>query len=338
MKLLEVRQLCIDIKNNGKRFPVVGGVSFDISRGEILAIVGESGCGKSITSLAIGRLLDEKTAAVKAENIILHSEKASIDILQASAKELRSIRGGTIGYIFQEPAAALNPVFTVGAQIIESLKLHRKDVKDYQNEAVRLLQSVGIPDAQARLKAYPHELSGGMQQRIIIAMALAGNPQLLIADEPTTALDVTIQAQILELVYKLCKERHIGVILITHNLGIVARLADKLAVMYAGNIVEKGDSQYILHHHVHPYTRKLLQSVPLLGDNREKLPTIEGSVPSPGNYAAGCRFSDRCDRCKALGAKALELCKTQVPPENEISPGHFCRCFFPLTDEVQNEK
>ena len=333
MKLLEVKQLCIDIKNNGRRLPVVGNVSFSVNQGEILAIVGESGCGKSITSLAIGRLLDDKVAAVKAENILLHTQNSSIDILQASPKELRSIRGGTVGYIFQEPAAALNPVFTVGAQIIESLKLHRKDVKDYQAEAVRLLQSVGIPDANTRLKAYPHELSGGMQQRIIIAMALAGNPQLLIADEPTTALDVTIQAQILELIRNLCKERKIGVILITHNLGIVARVADKLAVMYAGNIVEKGDSQYILRHHVHPYTRKLLQSVPVPGDRREKLPTIEGSVPSPGNYAAGCRFSDRCDRCKSLGANAIELCSSQVPPEKEISPGHFCRCFHPLKDE-----
>lgn len=334
MKLLDVRQLCIDIKNNGSRFPVVGDVSFSVDRGEILAIVGESGCGKSITSLAIGRLLDEKTAAVKAESILLHNEKSVLDILQASKKELRSIRGGTIGYIFQEPSAALNPVFTVGAQIIESLKLHRKDISDYNAEAVNLLKSVGISDAKARLKAYPHELSGGMQQRIIIAMALAGNPQLLIADEPTTALDVTIQAQILELVYKLCKERKLGVILITHNLGIVARLADKLAVMYAGNIVEKGDSQYLLKHHVHPYTRKLLRSVPRLGDERTKLPTIEGSVPSPGNYAAGCRFSDRCEHCKLLGAKAIELCSSQIPPEKEISPGHFCRCFFPLTSEV----
>ena len=335
MKLLEVQQLCIDINNGNKRFPVVGDVTFSVDRSEILALVGESGCGKSITSLAISRLLDPKTTSVRAENILLHLNNRSIDILQASNRELRTIRGGGIGYIFQEPAVALNPVFTVGAQIIESLKLHRKDIKDFSAEAEKLLRSVGIPDAHARLKAYPHELSGGMQQRVIIAMALAGNPQLLVADEPTTALDVTVQAQILELLYKLCKEKNLGVILITHNLGIVARLADSLAVMYAGNIVEKGDAQYLLKHNVHPYTRKLLQSVPHLGEEKTLLPTIEGNVPSPENYPAGCRFCDRCERCKSLGKDALELCSSQVPPEKEIAPGHFCRCFYPYTEEIK---
>ena len=333
MKLLEVKQLCIDINNGKKRFPVVGDVSFDIKKGEILALVGESGCGKSITSLAVGRLLDPGTAFIKAENILLHFKDFVIDILQASPKELRSIRGGGIGYIFQEPAAALNPVFTIGAQIIESLKLHRRELNDFTEEAVRLLQAVGIPDAKARLNTYPHELSGGMQQRIIIAMALAGNPQLLVADEPTTALDVTVQAQILELIYKLSKERNLGVLLITHNLGIVARLADKLAVMYAGNLVEKGDARHILENHVHPYTRKLLQSVPRLGEERETLSSIPGTVPSPENYPPGCRFCDRCDRCRTLGQEAVKLCSTEVPPEKEISPGHFCRCFFPLIEK-----
>lgn len=333
MKLLDVKQLCIDICNGKKRFPVVGNVSYSVNRGEILAVVGESGCGKSISSLAIARLLDEKTTAVKAEHILLNLENESIDILNASKKELRRIRGGGIGYIFQEPAVSLNPVFTVGAQIIESLKLHRKDLKDLNAEAIRLLKSVGISDAEARIKAYPHELSGGMQQRIIIAMALAGNPQLLIADEPTTALDVTVQAQILELIYKLCKEQQLGVILITHNLGIVARLADNLAVMYAGNIVEKGSAQHILKHHAHPYTRKLLESVPRLGEEKEYLPTIEGHVPSPENYPVGCRFQDRCERCKSLGDKAIKLCKSQVPQAKELSDGHSVACFFPYTEE-----
>lgn len=338
MKLLDVKQLCIDITNGKKRFPVVGDVSFDVNAGEILAVVGESGCGKSLTSLAIGRLFDEKVISVRAEHILLQLDNGNIsDILQASPKELRKIRGGGIAYIFQEPAAALNPVFTVGAQIIESLKLHRRDLKDFNAEAVRLLKSVGIPDAEARLKAYPHELSGGMQQRIIIAMALAGNPKLLIADEPTTALDVTIQAQILELIYKLSKENQLGVILITHNLGIVARIADKLAVMYAGNIVEKGDARDILNNAVHPYTRKLLRSVPRLGENAEYLPTIEGSVPSPENYPQGCRFCDRCSHCKKIGEKAVKLCSTQVPPEKETAPNHFCRCFFPLDRKEINE-
>ena len=333
MKLLDVKQLCIDICNGKKRFPVVGNVSYSVNREEILAVVGESGCGKSISSLAIARLLDEKTTAVKAEHILLNLENESIDILNASKKELRRIRGGGIGYIFQEPAVSLNPVFTVGAQIIESLKLHRKDLKDFNAEAIRLLKSVGISDAEARIKAYPHELSGGMQQRIIIAMALAGNPQLLIADEPTTALDVTVQAQILELIYKLCKEQQLGVILITHNLGIVARLADNLAVMYAGNIVEKGSAQHILKHHAHPYTRKLLESVPRLGEEKEYLPTIEGHVPSPENYPVGCRFQERCERCKSLGDKAIKLCKSQVPQAKELSDGHSVACFFPYTEE-----
>ena len=336
MKLLDVKQLCIDLNSNGKRFPVIGDVSFEVHQGEILAIVGESGCGKSITSLAIGRLLDDSVASVRAENILLHLQDVSFDILNASPGELRKIRGGGIGYIFQEPAAALNPVFSIGEQIIESLKLHRKNIKNREQEAIRLLRSVGISDAPARLKAYPHELSGGMQQRVIIAMALAGNPQLLIADEPTTALDVTIQAQILELIYDLCKKNNLGVILITHNLGIVARLADKLAVMYAGNIVEKGDAQHLLHHHVHPYTRKLLMSVPRLGAEQQKLATIEGNVPSPENYSAGCRFCDRCERAKSLGKEALERCSSLVPPEIEISPGHFCRCFYPLTEKVES--
>ena len=333
MKLLDVKQLCIDLHNGKKRFPVVGDVSFAVEQGEILAIVGESGCGKSITSLAVGRLLDPAVASIKAEHILLNLNDSTFDILNASAKELRKIRGGGIGYIFQEPAVSLNPVFTIGAQIIETLKLHRKDIKNYQAEAVHLLNAVGIPDADARLKAYPHELSGGMQQRVIIAMALAGNPQLLIADEPTTALDVTVQAQILELIYTLCKEHHLGVILITHNLGIVARLADNLAVMYAGNIVEKGNAQYLLKNHVHPYTRKLLMSVPRLGAEQQKLSTIPGNVPSPENYPAGCRFCDRCDRAKELGKEALARCSSQVPPETEIAPGHFCRCFYPLTEE-----
>lgn len=336
MKLLDVKQLCIDICGNGKRFPVVGNVSYSVKHGEILAVVGESGCGKSISSLALARLLDEKTAIIKAEHILLNFGNETIDILNASKKELRRIRGGGIGYIFQEPAVSLNPVFTIGAQIIENLKLHRKDLKDFNAEAIKLLKSVGISDAEARLKAYPHELSGGMQQRIIIAMALAGNPQLLVADEPTTALDVTVQAQILELIYKLCKEKQLGVILITHNLGIVARLADKLAVMYAGNIVEKGDAQHILKHHAHPYTHKLLESVPRLGEEKEYLPTIEGSVPSPENYPAGCRFQDRCERCKSLGEKAIKLCSSQIPPEKELANGHSVACFFPyITEETE---
>lgn len=337
MKLLDVKQLCIDICSGKKRFSVAGNISYSVHQGEILAIVGESGCGKSISSLALARLLDEKTVSIRAEHILLNFENETVDILSASKKELRRIRGGGIGYIFQEPAVSLNPVFTIGAQIIESLKLHRKDIKDFNAEAISLLQSVGISDAETRLKAYPHELSGGMQQRVIIAMALAGNPQLLVADEPTTALDVTVQAQILELIYKLCKEKQLGVILITHNLGIVARLADKLAVMYAGNIVEKGDAQHILKHHAHPYTRKLLESVPRLGEPKEYLPTIEGSVPSPENYPAGCRFRNRCDRYKSLTTKEKELCNKKPPSEKEISGGHTVCCFFPYLQEDVNE-
>ena len=212
MKLLDVKNLCIDLNVGKKRVPVVRDVSFSLKKGEILALVGESGCGKSLTNLSLAGLLDEKVASVRANSIEIWRKDGPFEIINASPREMRSIRGGTISYIFQEPAVSLNPVLKIKNQIAEVLRLHRKDVKNEREEIINLLKSVGIVDPEGRLNAYPHELSGGMQQRVMIAMALAANPELLIADEPTTALDVTIQAQILELIKRLCNERNMGVI------------------------------------------------------------------------------------------------------------------------------
>ena len=329
MKLLDVKQLCIDICNGKKRFPVVRNVSYSVNRGEILAVVGESGCGKSISSLAIARLLDEKTTAVKAEHILLNLENESIDILNASKKELRRIRGGGIGYIFQEPAVSLNPVFTVGAQIIESLKLHRKDLKDFNAEAIRLLKSVGISDAEARIKAYPHELSGGMQQRIIIAMALAGNPQLLIADEPTTALDVTIQAQILDLMKDIQKKFGMAIIIITHDLGVVAQICDEVIVMYAGSICEQGSTDEIFYNPQHEYTKGLIRSLPSAKTAGTLLKSISGTPIDLLNMPSGCAFSPRCD-------EAMKICIKDKPQIIKLNENHQSACWLCVKNLMKN--
>lgn len=333
MSLLNIKNLCIDLNINKKPVSVVSDVSFSINNGEIIALVGESGCGKSLTNLAIARLLDEKIANIRATSMEILHKKKPFEIIGASNREMRKIRGGTIGYIFQEPSVSLNPVFKISTQISEVLKLHRKDVKDEKAEIIRLLESVGIVDPEARLNAYPHELSGGMQQRVMIAMALAANPELLIADEPTTALDVTIQAQILELIQSLCKNRNMGVILVTHNLGIVAQMADYVAIMYAGVIVEKGKTNEIISNPLHPYTQKLLATVPTLGNKVDRLPTIKGSVPAPVDYPKGCRFYGRCDKCLKLSKKEQLKCKNDIPREVEVAPEHYCRCFFVNAEE-----
>ncbi len=326
MKLLDVKNLCIDLNVGKKRVPVVRDVSFSLKKGEILALVGESGCGKSLTNLSLAGLLDEKVASVRANSIEIRRKNEPFEIINASPREMRSIRGGTISYIFQEPAVSLNPVLKIKNQIAEVLRLHRKDVKNEREEIINLLNSVGIVDPEGRLNAYPHELSGGMQQRVMIAMALAANPELLIADEPTTALDVTIQAQILELIKRLCNERNMGVILVTHNLGIVAQMADYVAIMYAGMIVEKGRTADVINSPLHPYSKKLLSTVPVLGKKLDTLPTIRGTVPAVGEYPAGCRFYGRCDECKGLSDNVLEKCKFFVPDEVEYANGRFARC------------
>ena len=324
--LLEVKNLSISFAS-GKNAPeVVSGVSFQIKPGEILALVGESGCGKSASCLALTGLLSSPPAIRRAENITFYCNGQSIDLNSGNRRRLRQIRGGHIAYIFQEPTASLNPVMRIGTQIEEVLKLHRPEIRDYKKEIISLLKQVGITSAENRVNAYPHELSGGMQQRVMIAMALAGNPELLIADEPTTALDVTVQAQILDLLDNLRRQRQMAVILISHNLGVVSRLADRIAVMYAGKIVESGSAQDVLFSPRHPYTRALIAAIPVLGNRAEKLNTIPGMVPTPENFPAGCRFSSRCDKLCRLGENIAALCRSVPPGETAVSEGHTVCC------------
>ena len=324
MALLTVKNLCIAF---GSRAPhVVDNVSFEVERGEILALVGESGCGKSISCLALTSLLPTPPARVSADAILFREGAEEIDLARVSARRLRKVRGGGIAYIFQEPSVSLNPVFRIGSQIAEVLEHRRAEV-------VELLKLVGIPAPETRVDAYPHELSGGMQQRVMIAMALAGNPKLLIADEPTTALDVTIQAQILGLIDDLRRKRDMAVILVTHNLGIVAEKADRVAVMYAGNIVEYAATGQLLKHPSHPYTRALLKAVPHLGGDGKRLSTIPGHVPSADDFAPGCRFSDRCERFETLSEAEREQCRNCIPGRTEPENGHFVRCFHPFPAE-----
>ena len=331
MALLTVKNLCIAF---GSRAPhVVDNVSFEVERGEILALVGESGCGKSISCLALTSLLPTPPARVSADAILFREGAEEIDLARVSARRLRKVRGGGIAYIFQEPSVSHNPVFRIGSQIAEVLELHRPEVTDRRAEVVELLKLVGIPAPETRVDAYPHELSGGMQQRVMIAMALAGNPKLLIADEPTTALDVTIQAQILELIDDLRRKRDMAVILVTHNLGIVAEKADRVAVMYAGNIVEYAATGQLLKHPSHPYTRALLKAVPHLGGDGKRLSTIPGHVPSADDFAPGCRFSDRCERFETLSEAEREQCRNCIPGRTEPENGHFVRCFHPFPAE-----
>ncbi len=317
MPLLAIHDLEVDFRLNDRWVRVVDGVSLEIATGETLCLVGESGCGKSVTALSIGRLLPEPPARYSAGRI----EVEGRDVLKMDGKGLRSVRGGVVSYIFQEPGAALNPVHRVGAQIREVLKIHRPE-KATDAEILRLLTEVGIPDPAERIRCYPHELSGGMQQRVMIAMAIATEPKLLIADEPTTALDVTIQAQILDLLLDLKHRLGMAMLLITHNLGLVGGLADRVAVMYAGQIVETAPAHALLRHPRHPYTRALIQSVPELGHPRERLLAIPGTVPTPGDWPEGCRFAPRCP-------KVRESCHRAAPLLDRLPDGRQVRCPFP---------
>ncbi len=314
--MLKIQNLKVDFISAGHRVRAVDDVSLEIRSGETLCIVGESGCGKSVTALSIARLLPSPPAEYAGGQILLDGK----DVLRMSPRELQQVRGGVVGYVFQEPGSSLNPVSRIGNQIKESLKLHRPDWCN-DSEVIRLLRLVGIPAPELRLKDYPFQLSGGMQQRVMIAMALAAEPRLLIADEPTTALDVTIQAQILDLLKDLKRRLGMTILLITHNLGIVGGMADRVAVMYAGQIVEAGPADIVLHHPLHPYTLGLIQSVPRLGGGHERLKAIPGNVPAPGAYPAGCRFFPRCQSAK-------QPCDTQMPPLREASPGHWVRSFY----------
>jgi oligopeptide/dipeptide ABC transporter ATP-binding protein len=315
--LLAVRDLHVSFDTEEGVVHAVRGVSFEVGRGATLGIVGESGCGKSVTCLAVLRLLAPH-ARVSGSVVF---DGTPLTTLARGAMD--RLRGERIAMIFQDPSASLNPVHTVGAQIAESLKLHRgMDRRQAAAEALRLLDRVGIPEAKRRLAAYPHQLSGGMNQRVMIAMALACRPQLLIADEPTTALDVTIQAQILDLLQELRAEYGMALILITHDLGVVAEMADTVAVMYAGRIAEQRASVDLYAHPAHPYSAGLLHSLPRIDRTLAALSPIEGAVPSPLELPAGCAFAPRCTHAQAR-------CRTEAPPAREF-PGGRVACHFPL--------
>jgi oligopeptide/dipeptide ABC transporter ATP-binding protein len=295
----------------------VDGVSFEIDAGETLAVVGESGSGKSVTSLSILRLVAEPPGRIVAGRVRFRGR----DLLELSPAAMRAIRGREISMIFQEPMTSLNPVYTCGEQIIEAIVLHeRADRRTARARAVEMLRLVGIPAPEQRVDEYPHQMSGGMRQRVMIAMALACRPSILIADEPTTALDVTIQAQILELLKRLQRELGMAVLLITHDLGVVAETADRVAVMYAGQVVEYCDSAAAFKRTLHPYTAGLLASLPRLGEKRETLRVIPGSVPNPLRFPAGCRFHPRCPVAEAR-------CRAEDPPVLTFDGTHRVRCW-----------
>jgi oligopeptide/dipeptide ABC transporter ATP-binding protein len=312
--LLDIRNLVLDFGQGEIVQRVLDGISFTIAAGETLCLVGESGCGKSVTALSIARLVPSPPARYLNGEILLNGE----DVLRMTPRQLRQIRGGTVSYVFQEPGASLNPVFRVGSQIKEALHLHRPAAAT-DEEVIGWLKRVGLPAPEWRRCDYPHELSGGMQQRVMIAMALASQPQLLIADEPTTALDVTIQAQIIDLLRHLKAHTGMSILLITHNLGIVGDIADRVAVMYAGQIVELAPAGALLGRPLHPYTQALIASVPKLGQGAERLKTIPGTVPSLGAQPSGCRFHPRCPR-------ARPECARQPPELLEVESDRWVRC------------
>ncbi len=319
--LLEVNNLKTYFYTEDGVVKAVDGVDFQVYPGEVLGLVGESGCGKSVTSLSIMRLIAPPGKVVEGE-ILLDGR----NLLDLSEAEMIRVRGNKISMIFQQPQSALNPVFKVGDQIVEVLHIHQKvGKKDGWARAIELLKMVGIPDAERRANAYPHELSGGMAQRIMIAMALACQPELLIADEPTTALDVTIQAQILDLMRDLRNRVGASVILITHDLGVVAELAERVAVMYAGRIVEQADVRLLFEKPMHPYTLGLMGSIPVLGQVKERLEVIPGSVPNLINLPPGCRFAPRC---RARMENNLHICEQAEPGLIEVQPGHLVRCWL----------
>ena len=329
MNVLEVDNLSVDFRIDGKEYPAVSNVSFSLKKGEILALVGESGCGKSVTCMSLTRLLPEPPAHYSLKSRIILQGKSVLDL---NNKGLRKVRRENVSYIFQEPSSSLNPVFRIDDQIAEAIRLRPDGAQvDVKKEILELLTKVGIPDPVKRMRCYPHELSGGMQQRVMIAMALAGKPDILIADEPTTALDVTIQAQILDLLKSIRDQDNMSIILVTHNLGIVADMADRVIVMYAGNTVEEALAKETIFNPLHPYTKALIDAVPKLGAGQCRLTTIPGTVPSPDNYPAGCRFFGRCslaDEKKLEGNDLINLCKSKIPEWKEIKKGHFCRCHY----------
>ncbi|MYL48919.1 ATP-binding cassette domain-containing protein [Halobacillus litoralis] len=320
-KILDIRDLHVSFKTFGGEVQAVRGVNLELYRGETLAIVGESGCGKSVTANSIMRLIPTPPGEIKDGSILFKGR----DMTQLSDKEVRKIRGVDISMIFQDPMTALNPTLTVGDQLTEGLRQHRSiSRKEADKQAMEMLTLVGIPNPIERMKQYPHEFSGGMRQRIVIAMALICDPELLIADEPTTALDVTIQAQILQLFQKIQKQTGVSIILITHDLGVVAKIANRIAVMYAGKVIETGTRKEIFYTPQHPYTRGLLHSVPRLDQKGEKLIPIDGTPPDLFSPPEGCPFAARCPM-------AMEVCTKVYPFHSELSRTHDVDCW--LQDE-----
>ena len=318
--LLEVQNLVTRFSTEAGELVAVDGISFDVGRGQRFGIVGESGSGKSATLWSIIGLIDPP-GSVTADQISFDG----IDMLGMSREERRRIRGSRIGFVMQDPLAALSPVFSVGEQIAETIRCHESVGRaEARRRAVELLDSVGIPDAATRVSSYPHELSGGMRQRVAIAIALACNPDLIIADEPTTALDVTIQAQVLELLEEFCAQRGVAVLIVTHDLGVIARFADEVAVMYAGRIVEQGSAEQLLRSPRHPYTEALLVSQPRLDtERRSELPAIGGAPPSLVHRIRGCAFEPRCHR-----AAGRERCTIESPVLHPVGPSHSSACHF----------
>jgi oligopeptide/dipeptide ABC transporter ATP-binding protein len=315
--LLRVEELTTTFKVRGGVVRAVDRVSFELQRGETLGIVGESGSGKSMTALSILRLV-QPPGEVGGGPISFNGRS---DLLELSERDMRRIRGAEIGFIFQEPMTALNPVYTIGDQIAEALLVHRKTTRaEARTKSIELLDAVKIPEAERRLRDYPHQLSGGMRQRVLIAIALACQPQLLIADEPTTALDVTIQAEILDLLHEMKERFHLALLLITHDLGVVAGHADRVAVMYAGRIVEEGPMRQIFESPKHPYTQGLLDSIPG-GAPGQRLRAIDGVVPNMANLPPGCAFEPRC-------RKRFDRCTSAPPPSYDVGPSQRARCYL----------
>ena len=313
---MEVRDLKVQFFTYGGVVQALDGVSFKVNKDETLGLVGETGCGKSVTALSTLRLVPPPGRIVEGE-IILNGE----NLLEKTEEDMRKIRGRAIAMIFQDPTSSLNPLFTVGFQIAEPFIYHQDlKKKEAQKSAIKLLESMHIPDAERRARNYPHECSGGMRQRIMVAMALACNPSLLIADEPTTNLDVTIQAQILELMKEIQKKHHTSILWISHNLGVIAEMCDRVAVMYAGNIVEIGDVKTILCEPAHPYTRMLKECVPTANQKKGELTVIPGTVPNLISPPAGCRFHPRC-------REPTDTCKKENPIMVELEPGHYVSCW-----------
>ncbi|MDO5754887.1 MAG: ABC transporter ATP-binding protein [Tissierellia bacterium] len=329
--ILDVKDLKVSFHTYAGEVKAVRGVSFQLHKGETLALVGESGCGKTVTSKAILRLLKEPPAEIKEESII---DFMGEDVTKMSKERLQEYKGADVAMIFQDPMTSLNPTMTVGNQITESLKIHRKemDKEARKKEALRLLELVGIPSPESRVDQYPHQLSGGLRQRVMIAIALACDPKILIADEPTTALDVTIQAQILDLLDELKERLNTAIILITHDLGVVANFADEIQVMYAGEVMEKGTVEEIFRKAHHPYSWALLRSVPKIStDGSEHLYSLQGTPPDLIMDIHGCPFADRCDY-------AMKICKEQSPPRTDFSETHHCFCWLDHPDAPDVER